>query len=133
MDREPRADANADTDDTRAYALEVVVEPEEGAWHAWCPTLLDYGAATWGATREEALGHIREVVAMVVGRLAEAGGPIPPAAGATGRPAGSRGATSGGGGRWGWGAWPGRACRSRRRPTPPGCPTGPGGEQPRSG
>ena len=77
MDREPRADA--DTDDTRAYALEVVVEPEEGAWHAWCPTLLDYGAATWGATREEALGHIREVVAMVVGRLAEAGVPVPAA------------------------------------------------------
>ncbi len=77
MDREPRADADAHADDTRAYALEVVVEPEEGAWHAWCPTLLDYGAATWGATREEALGHIREVVAIVVGRLAEAGAPVP--------------------------------------------------------
>ena len=77
MDREPRADADAHADDTRAYALEVVVEPEEGAWHAWCPTLLDYGAATWGATREEALGHIREVAAMVVGRLAEAGAPVP--------------------------------------------------------
>ncbi len=95
MDREPRADADAHADDTRAYALEVVVEPEEGAWHAWCPTLLDYGAATWAATREEALGHIREVVAMVVGRLAEAGVPIPAAPGATGMPDGSgRGATA---------------------------------------
>jgi predicted RNase H-like HicB family nuclease len=84
MDREPRADA----DDTRAHALEVVVEPEEGAWHAWCPTLLDYGAATWGATREEALGHIREVVAMVVGRLAEAGAPVPAAPDPTGAPDG---------------------------------------------
>ena len=37
-------------------------------WHAYCPTLLDYGAATWAATREEALGHIREVVGMVVAR-----------------------------------------------------------------
>ncbi len=73
MDRDPRADA----DDARTLALEVVVEPGEGAWHAWCPTLLDYGAATWGATREEALGHIREVAAMVVGRLAEAGAPVP--------------------------------------------------------
>ena len=73
MDREPRADADA----ARTHALEVVVEPEEGAWHAYCPTLLDYGAATWGATREEALGHIREVVAMVVGRMAEAGAPVP--------------------------------------------------------
>ncbi len=77
MDREPRADADAHADDTRAYALEVVVEPEEGAWHAWCPTLLDYGAATWGATREEALGHIREVVAMVVERMVEEGVPVP--------------------------------------------------------
>ena len=80
--------------EARTHALEVVVEPEEGAWHAWCPTLLDYGAATWGATREEALGHIREVVAMVVGRLAEAGVPIPAAPDATGMPDGSgRGAT----------------------------------------
>ena len=89
MDRESRADA----DDNRAYALEVVVEPEEGAWHAWCPTLLDYGAATWGATREEALGHIREVVAMVAGRMAEAGAPVPEAPEAP--PGGSgRGATA---------------------------------------
>jgi predicted RNase H-like HicB family nuclease len=55
----------------------VVVAPEEGAWHAWCPVLLDYGAATWGETREEALGHIREVAGMVVRRLAEAEVPIP--------------------------------------------------------
>ena len=95
MDREPRADA----DDTRARALEVVVvvEPEEGAWHAWCPTLLDYGAATWGATREEALGHIREVVAMVVGRMAEAGAPVPEAPDAAGAP-----------------DWPGRGATAER-------------------
>ena len=31
-----------------------------------CPTLLDYGAATWGVAREEAIEHIREVVGMVV-------------------------------------------------------------------
>jgi hypothetical protein len=43
----------------------------------YCPTLLDYGAATWGATREEALGHIREVVAMVVERMGEEGVPVP--------------------------------------------------------
>jgi predicted RNase H-like HicB family nuclease len=61
----------------RPYTLAVVVEPDRGMWHAWCPTLLDYGAATWGATREEALGHIREVVAMVVTRMAEDGVPVP--------------------------------------------------------
>jgi predicted RNase H-like HicB family nuclease len=65
-----------------SYTLTVVVEPAEGAWHAYCPVLLDYGAATWGATREDALGHLREMVAMVVERLAEKGTPIPTAAAA---------------------------------------------------
>lgn len=64
------------------YTLAVVVAPEEGAWHAWCPVLLDQGAATWAATREEALGHIRAVVRMTVERMAEAGVPIPMSHGA---------------------------------------------------
>jgi len=55
----------------------VVIEPAEGAWRAYCPVLLDYGAAIWGATREEALDHIREVVGMVVARMAEDGASIP--------------------------------------------------------
>jgi predicted RNase H-like HicB family nuclease len=69
-----------------AYALTVVIEPAEGAWRAYCPVLLDYGAAIWGATREEALDHIREVVGMVVARMAKDGASIPlaPAPGATG-------------------------------------------------
>ena len=61
----------------RTHNLTVVLEPADGMWHAWCLTLLDYGAATWAATREEALGHIREVVAMVVTRMAEDGVPVP--------------------------------------------------------
>ena len=64
----------------RTHNLTVVLEPADGMWHAWCPTLLDYGAATWGSTREEALGHIREVAGMVVARLAEEGAPVPVAA-----------------------------------------------------
>jgi len=59
------------------YALLIIVEPAEGAWHAYCPTLLDYGAATWAATREEAFAHISEVVRMVVARLVEDGVPVP--------------------------------------------------------
>ncbi len=55
----------------------VVVEPAEGAWHAYCPVLLDYGAATWDATREEALNHIRKVVGMVVAQMAKDGASIP--------------------------------------------------------
>jgi predicted RNase H-like HicB family nuclease len=66
--REPRTDT-----------LAVVVEPAEGAWHAHCPTLLDYGAATWGTTREEVLEHIREVARMVLERMAEARMPVPTA------------------------------------------------------
>jgi predicted RNase H-like HicB family nuclease len=55
----------------RTYTLAVVVEPAEDAWHAYCPTLLDYGTATWGSTREEARAHLREMVTMVVERMAE--------------------------------------------------------------
>ena len=82
----------------QTYAFSVVIEPAEGAWHAYCPVLLDYGAATWGATREEALDHIREVVGMIVARMAEDGASIPlaPAPGSAGHdpvapgPAGER-------------------------------------------
>ena len=63
----------------RTYTLTVVVEPKEEAWHAYCPTLLDYGAATWGTTRQEALEHIRVMVAMVVEGLAEKDVPVPTA------------------------------------------------------
>jgi predicted RNase H-like HicB family nuclease len=56
--------------EARTYTLAVVVEPAEEAWHAYCPTLLDYGVATWGVTREDALEHIREVVGMVVEHMA---------------------------------------------------------------
>lgn len=64
------------------HTLAVVVEAKEGAWHAWCPVLLDYGAATWGASREEALHHIRAVVTMTVERMAKEGVPIPAASNA---------------------------------------------------
>ena len=63
--------------EVRTYTFTVVLEPADGMWHAYCPTLLGYGAATWAATREEALEHIREVVAMVVARMAEDGVPVP--------------------------------------------------------
>ena len=59
------------------YTFSVVVEPDEDAWHAYCPALQGYGAATWGRTRTEALRHIREVVAMVVAELIEDGETIP--------------------------------------------------------
>ena len=63
----------------RTYAFTVVVEPADDMWHAYCPTLMPYGAGTWGDTREEVLGHIREVVGMIVERLAEEGASLPAA------------------------------------------------------
>jgi predicted RNase H-like HicB family nuclease len=68
----------ATTADQTTYTYSVVVEPDEDAWHAWCPALQGYGAATWGSTRAEALRHIEEVVAMVVAELIEEG-ETPPA------------------------------------------------------
>ena len=57
-------------EEPRTYTLAVVVEAAEGAWHAYCPALLDYGAATWGTTREEALEQIRAIATMLVERMA---------------------------------------------------------------
>jgi predicted RNase H-like HicB family nuclease len=67
------------------YTYRVVVEPDDDAWHAYCPALQGYGGATWGKNQAEALWHIREVVAMIVAELVE-DGETPPAdeAGSTG-------------------------------------------------
>ena len=59
------------------YTYSVVVEPDEDVWHAYCPALQGYGAATWGTTRAEALRHVREVVALVVAELSEDGEAVP--------------------------------------------------------
>ena len=36
----------------RTYAFKVVVEPDEGGFHAYCPALRRYGAVTQGATQQ---------------------------------------------------------------------------------
>ena len=59
----------------KTYTFKVVVEPDGDRWHAYCPALEQYGAATWGYTEEEALRHIQEVVQMVVDELREDGVP----------------------------------------------------------
>ncbi|MCZ6680593.1 MAG: hypothetical protein O7E52_25455 [Candidatus Poribacteria bacterium] len=61
----------------KTYAFKVMVESDDDRWHAYCPKLEKYGAATWGRTKEEALKHIHEVVEMVVEELIEDGVPIP--------------------------------------------------------
>ena len=61
----------------KTYLFKVVIEPDEDAWFASCPALEQYGAATWGKTKEEALKHIDEVVHMIIKELVEDGDPIP--------------------------------------------------------
>ena len=50
----------------KTYSFKVVVEPDEGGYHAFCPALRRFGAVTQGATEEEALRNINEVVHMIV-------------------------------------------------------------------
>jgi predicted RNase H-like HicB family nuclease len=66
----------------KTYSFKVVVEPDEDAagnpaWFAYCPALEGIGAAVSGATREEALKNINEVVQMIVQELVEDGKPLP--------------------------------------------------------
>ena len=61
----------------RTFNFQIVIEPDEDAWTAYCPALIEQGASTWGSTREEAIKHINEVVRMVVESLLEHGEPIP--------------------------------------------------------
>ena len=53
----------------KTYVFSVVVKPDEDRWLDFCPALDPYAAATWGYTREEALGNIGEVVEMVLQEL----------------------------------------------------------------
>lgn len=66
-------------DDMTTYTFEVVIGPDEDRWHAYCPALVERGAATWGHTQEEALANIEEVLEMVVESMVEHGEAIEPA------------------------------------------------------
>ena len=61
----------------KTYAFKVVVEPDDGGFHAYCPALRRFGAVTQGSTESEALKNINEVVQMVVDELQEDGIPLP--------------------------------------------------------
>ena len=61
----------------KTYAFKVVVEPDEGGYHAYCPALRHFGAVTHGATEDEALKNIDEVIHMIVDELREDGKPLP--------------------------------------------------------
>ena len=61
----------------KTYTFKVVVEPDEGGYHAYCPALRHLGAVTQGATEKEALENINEVIHMIVDELREDGAPLP--------------------------------------------------------
>lgn len=63
----------------KTYTFKVVVEPDEGGYHAYCPALRRYGAVTQGTTPEDALKNINEVVQMIVDELLEDGVELPAA------------------------------------------------------
>lgn len=61
----------------KTYAFKVVVEPDEGGYHAYCPALRHLGAVTQGATEDEAFRNIDEVIHMIVDELREEGASLP--------------------------------------------------------
>ena len=61
----------------KSYVFRVIIEPDEDVWHVKVPELESKGAATWGATKEEALRNIQEVARVVIEEMLEDGDPIP--------------------------------------------------------
>ena len=61
----------------KTYQFRVVIEPDEDRWIAFCPALVKQGAAAWGYTRDEAVKHIQEVLAMTLECMLEDGEAIP--------------------------------------------------------
>lgn len=44
----------------RVAQFEILMEPDEGGFHAWCPAL--EGCHSFGATRDEARENIKEAI-----------------------------------------------------------------------
>ena len=61
----------------KTYTFKVVVEPDEGGYHAYCPALRRCGAVTQGTSAEDAVKNINEVVQMIVDELLEDGVALP--------------------------------------------------------
>lgn len=67
----------------KSYVFKVVVEEDtfddgRPGYAAYCPALDEFGAYTWGDTREQALERIQEAVKLIVDEMIEEGRPIPP-------------------------------------------------------
>ena len=61
--------------DIKSHIFEVVIEPDEDVFHAYCPNLK--GCRTWGHNKKEALKYIQEAVELYIEDLIADGKPIP--------------------------------------------------------
>ena len=61
----------------KTYKFQVVVEPDEDQWAAYCPVLVERGAATCGYTREEAYINIHQVLRITLESMIAHGESIP--------------------------------------------------------
>lgn len=61
----------------KTYKFQAVIEPDEDQWAAYCPSLVERGAATCGYTREEAYINIHQVLRMTLESMIEHGEIIP--------------------------------------------------------
>lgn len=60
---------------TLKFKVEVIVEPDEDGFHAFCPALK--GLHVDGGTREEAVANARDAVLAYVASLIKHGDPLP--------------------------------------------------------
>jgi len=59
----------------REYVIDVVIEPDEDVYHAYCPVLR--GCHTWGHTETEAFTFIQEAVRLHLEDMIDDGEAIP--------------------------------------------------------
>ncbi len=63
------------TEITKEYVIEVIIEPDEDVYHAYCPALR--GCHTWGHTEKEAFKYIQEAVKLHLEDMIDDGETIP--------------------------------------------------------
>ena len=65
----------SNAEEENGTVFEVVIEPDDGRFHAYCPILR--GCHTWGHTEAEAFFYIEDAVKLYLKSLIEDGEPIP--------------------------------------------------------
>jgi len=65
----------------KTYVFNVSLEPDEDGWRAFYAPLEHIGAATWAATKEDAIRNLQEVLSMIIDAFSEEGRELPAAEG----------------------------------------------------